>query len=622
MALDKNSKIKDVWRHPAGRDILRRLLLVGERGTRWLQNPLVANQPITLLERFAGPGFVDAMLEIINAEPEEKLSVLPSARPVWWKDAVAYRVYLPSFMDSDHDGVGDICGLIQRLPYLAKLGVNLLWLCPFLEGQYGGTEPAKTYLDINNEFGCTEDLEALAEAAHEQDMRVVMDINITSTSELHQWFKKAKNKEGAFENYYIFEKGEAAQPPNNWGPVPFGSAWKWFADMQAWGLSINKAGMLDLNWGNPEVRKDIAGTLNYWLEKGLDGFCFTSVNTIAKNSMEDGNEGMAAISGMHGFEKFVYGKELHSYLKELRGELQSTPDALLVGNILGLGTGMAKLLVAGGQELDMVQDSSHLLPGAKTRKQEDSLSLLELKNYFTRWMEQYGNDGWMPLFLENSNTSRMLSRLGASPVYKGILAKLLGTMLLTLRGMPVVYQGQELGMMNTRFSSAEELRDPGALRLYHDLLEWQGEEQAFDRAVQTTADHARVPIPWNASHFAGFTGAEPWLRVADGFEYLNAAAQMEDDNSVWRHYQKLIKLRRKNDCLKYGSFVSVFAQSRRVFCYFRIYEGEKWYVEMNLTEKEVTRQGRIMQNQKLVLSNYDTPSRVLRPYEANLYLCE
>lgn len=270
----------------------------------------------------------------------------------------------------------------------------------------------------------------------------------------------------------------------------------------------------------------------------------------------------------------------------------------------------------------MILDPGFVSPRGKGRLEDGKIELGKLRDYYLEWMEKYGGEQWMSLLFETPETPRMVSRVGASPVYRATVAKLLATMLLTLRGTPILYQGEELGLANTRFASADELRDRVSLHLYNELRDGAEDTEAFQKVLASAAEHAQVPMPWGAGPSAGFTGAKPWIRMPDGAEYLNATAQMEDARSVWSHYHALIALRKKSQGLTYGSLNPVFKRNKKLFCYFRIYDGEKWYVEMNLTEKEVSRSGHILRTQRLVLSNYDTPAKTLRPYEANVYKCE
>lgn len=613
MPLTRRSKIKEVWRHPVGHDLLQHAMRQQGKSEKWLDNPLVANASLQAFDRVAGPGFCEMLLEMAAHGPEHACAEAPQSL-AWWKEAVLYHIFLPSFMDSDHDGVGDISGVVQRLPYLEKLGVDVLWVWPVLPQDSCGGVCA---FDEMGQNGTRANFAALLAGAHQRGMRVVMGLDISATSDEHPWFVDATDRE----NYYVMRPGMPDAPPNNWtrGHEP---AWSWYPAASAWGLHLGGRHKMDLNWDNPALRREMAGMLHGWASEGVDGFFFGPVYRLSKSGYEDGSPVASGALGGVGYEKFAYGPRLHRYLRELRAAL---PQGLvLAGEVRGAGTEMAKLFCAGERaELDLVLDAGHLAPrGKRPPGEEARVDLADVKRYYVKWMEQYGAENWMTLFLENSHLPRMVSRVGASPLYRAILAKMLGTLLLTLKGTPILYQGQELGIPNTRFASVEELRDTAARQLYGELCEKQDAAAAFQKVLAGTVDHARTPMPWASGPGGGFTGAQPWLRLPDGVDFLNAAAQMEDPNSVWRFYQRLLALRKGSPCLVYGSFNPVFAKNKKVFCYFRILEGEKWYVEMNLTERQVARPGRILRTQKLELSNYDIPAKSLRAYEANLYRCE
>lgn len=620
MAFTANSKIRTVWQHPVGHDVLYALLCQLGYNERWVRNPLVGGLPLSALDRIAGAGFADMLLEMLNNEPRAPLPPPEDEPHTWWKEAVVYQIYPPSFMDSDHDGVGDLCGIVQRLPYLAKLGIDTICLWPVLEAAPALGRATRNFMQISPELGTLEDFETLVQAAAARGIKVLLGLDIMYTSDEHPWFQKALHQcSEEYQGYYFFQRGNPDAPPNNWGKGT-SCAWAWYPEVCSWGLRISGRNRMDLNWDNPEVRAQMGAVLQFWQKKGVDGFFLGSANLINKSSMRDGCP-QISVGGLLGYEHYTCGARMHTYLQELRASLHNN-SALLVGEVRGVGTEMAKMFTSPqGEELDMVLDGTHLLP-RRIKGEEQPFSLYDLKRYYLRWIQHYGGQHWMSLFLETAETGRIISRVGASPVYRGMLAKLFATLQLTLRGTPVLYQGQELGLGNTRFTGIAELRDPAALRLYNEQRERLGEQAAFEAALHKTTDHARTPIPWSTGPRGGFTGAEPWLRLPDGIEHLNASAQMEDGASVWRHYQKLISLRKKNAALLYGSINPVFVNSKHTFCYFRIYEGKKWYVELNLSEKECVRPGRILPTHKLMLGNYETPARTLRPYEANLYKCD
>lgn len=617
MPLTRSSKMKDVWRHPVGHDILQGYMVRTGRSERWPELFYIANAPLSIMDHLAGEGFVDMLLEMAAACPEAA-GCVSSDRHIWWKEAVIYRIYVPSFMDSDHDGVGDLGGVLQRLPYLESLGVDVLWLNNLVPGEAEGG--VTDYNSLDPDFGDPAQLRALIDAAHDRDMRVMMGLDIGATSSAHPWFQGALEGD-EYRGYYFFRQGERDLPPNNWTRANSGKAWKWFPEISAWGLRLQGRKRMDLDWSNAAVRKEMASVLRHWLDEGLDGFYLGSAAVIEWDKL-DANHAQAALAGFAGYERLGYGLRPLRCIRELRSEAATGGNTLIMAGLRGVGTGIAKMLTNDdNREMDMILDESHLTLKPHGRNEDMQVSLFDLRQYYLRWMEQYSCERWMTIFFESPGTPRLVSSVGAGGLYKNILAKLLGMWMTTLRGTPIIYQGEELGMANTRFSSVNELRDSASLYLFRELAEKMSESDALRRVLEVATDHAKIPFPWGAGKGAGFTGAVPWIRLGDDVENNNATVQMGDSRSVWRFYQRLLELRHQNPCLVYGSFNPVFVKNHRVFCYFRILGNEKWYVEMNLTERTVPRPGKIRTFQRLMLSNYDTPSRSLRPYEANLYLC-
>lgn len=609
--MDLKTKLKDVWKDPVGRNILQNLEHHFWNDNGKFPRMITKNLPLYKLDEYAGAGFAVRVLELIDQMQE----VLPLEKgndeKTWWKEAVVYQLFIPSFMDADHDGYGDFRGVLQRLPYLAQLGVNTLWLSPFI---YIGNKTGRAALDFQSpfpDFGSLEDFEMLIEAAHEQKMRVIIGLDISATSEKHVWFQNAlKDPESKWFNYYHLKKGTKQRLPNNWGRSENG--WKWFEDIQSWGLSFLGPDRMELNWGNPEVRKEMTDVLQFWADKGVDGFCLGSFSFIAKKSFDNGMPSMVEAAGTIGYEHCVYTPIAQTYLKELRENIVGHPSLLLVGEGNNMSSSLARVYTSNpGQGIDSVLDFSHLIgpKHPKNREERERISLQSIKSYYLDWMEQYGKDCWMPLVLGNSKFPRLLSRLHVNPVYKNILAKMLATMLLTLRGIPMIYQGEELGLTNLKIEGKNKTDVNSKITLHK-------------KVVQEDFSYSRAPMPWNSGVNGGFTGATPWIQTLDSVNFINVRNQMEDAKSVYNYYRKMIRVHKLNDVLMYGEFNLVFTLNKNLFCYFRILEDERWYIELNLTDKVVRRERGLTFNMKLEVSNYDVVAKNLRPYEANVYRCE
>lgn len=612
MSLTRQSQILKAWSHPVGHDLLQALMKNKGYDLNWPGGMVLGRMPISVLDHIGSKNFTDLLLDLTNQNID-----LPQEQPtyeqeVWWKEAVVYQIFLPSFMDSDHDGMGDLAGVRQRLPYLEKLGVNTIWLWSLLDSPAAYERGMRDQYAVMRDFGGMNEFEELVDAIHTRGMKLIIGVDITSTSDEHQWFKQAlAHPKEKYAGYYILKEGSSLEPP---AAVPGENIWAWYPELDAWALRLQGKHRINLNWDNPDVQQEMQKLLQFWLDKGVDGFSFASVDLLGQSFSEEKSEPLKAAS-MYGLTRW-YSERIHGKLRELR---KYTQDALVMGEARGIGTEGSKLFCGSERkELDMVLNPVRL---SKIRNRfEINTSLQDIKINYLNWLEQYDTSYWMPVVLNSAELPRMVSRVGASAIYKGMVAKLLATVLLTLRGTPVIYQGDELGISNTRFASIEEMPSSAARTLYGELEKKQ-QKDSFARVLKVAPDHARTPMPWSGGAGGGFTGAEPWMRLPDDVEHTNATVQMENKASVWSYYRKLIELRKESACLVYGRLNPVFVKNKNVFCYFRILENEKWYIEMNITEREVGRPGRILPTQHLVLSNYDTQARTLRPYEANIYRC-
>ncbi len=616
MLLTRQSKIKEAWKHPVGHEVLSGMLRQIGKKERWIKQVWIANQPLQKLDKIVGAGYCDMLLEMASRNVEE-ISGTPQNRKVWWKENVIYHIFLPSFMDSNHDGIGDIGGVIRRLAYIERLGVNTLWLTPVMD--IDENFAARNYKKVFGVNGDIDDFKELLNQAHRRGMKVIMSFNIGSTSKQHQWFSQAeKEKQGG---YYIMRPGTADNPPNNWSRDHGSSMWEWLPHLSAWVLQLGGIGQMDLDWDNPKLRSEMADIVKFWTNIGVDGFCFEHITKLSKSDYDNGLL-CYNVKGACGSEKFTYGPKMHEYLKELREA--AGPSVMLSGKVFNVGQDMTKLMVSETRnELDMLMDYGPVDTKKYEETESGTIKLAELKEYYINWQSDFADTEWMPILFEGPRTARMISRIGVGPLYRCVLAKLLSTWLLTLRGTPIIYQGQELGLPNAREFSQERLWNTTSKQYYSDTLEETLDmKMAWKYVFPHLAEHTQLPMPWDAGPKAGFTGASPWANMLEGADHLNVAAQTEDKLSVFSHYKKLIDLRNESSCMTYGSFNPVFAKNKKLFCYFRIYEGEKWYVEMNLTEKEVIRPSIILKSQKLWLSNYDNQGKTLRPYEANIYKCE
>lgn len=628
----KQSTLKEIYNSPVGHDVITTLLTQTGFPACAVLNPLVGRLSLARLQKLTGmpdAALTNALLKMLNA-PDTPLPPAPDTpTPKWWKEAVVYQIYPRSFYDTNGDGIGDLAGIQKKLPYLKKLGVTMLWLSPIYDSPNDDCGyDIRDYQKILADFGTMEDFDALLAAAHKNGIKLIMDLVINHTSDEHAWFKKAlKDANDPCHDYYIWRDGkgeDGMQPPNNWTSFFSGSAWRYFPKQKQFALHLFSEKQMDLNWENPNLRAELYKMVNWWLDKGVDGFRLDVISLISKESYADGSPQISAISSITGMERYFYGPRLHEYLRELRAETFAKHDAFTVGETPVVGMELARRLTAESRaELDTVFNFDHLDCPGKNRYKPYPYDLHYLKRYFLNWQQNYGNDVWMSLFFDNHDNPRMVGKIGADPQYHDRVAKLLCTLQMTLRGTPFVYQGDELGLGNAQFNSAEELRDVEAINRYNELLE-QGTapEAAFDAVKHGTRDHARTPMPWTRAKNAGFTTGEPWVKLTDGWETRNAAAQTREEDSVFHHYKRMIALRRQNKALVYGDFRPVFTRDSRyedLFCYFRVAQGQRFYVEINLTNTAQARPAPLTPRQVLCVSNYAEPASLLRPYEANVY---
>ena len=441
--LTVESRLKEVFAHPIGRDLLKKLLFQLGLGDRVLVNPLVARVKLKALP-FLTRGFVDramleSFLEVLNSVPDRpRPAERRPVQPAWWKEAVFYQIYPRSFKDSNGDGIGDLGGIIEQLDYLKDLGVDAIWLSPVYDSPNDDNGyDIRDYYKIMAEFGRMEDFDRLLAAVHARGMKLIMDLVINHTSDEHEWFQKALAEPGSkYGDYYIFR-----DEPNNWTSVFGGSAWKYCPERKQYVLHLFSGKQNDLNWENPELRREIIAMIRWWLEKGVDGFRLDVINFISKREgLPDGNEKIGKMMGIYGAEHYFYGPRLHEYLRQLRKEAFAPYDAFTVGETPGIGLEMAKLLTAGyREELDLVFSFEHLETPGHGKFDDYRYDLNYYKEHIIYWLENYGKECWMALYFENHD-NRGWFQGGPGPAIPFVLAKLLAVLLLTLPGTPFIYR--------------------------------------------------------------------------------------------------------------------------------------------------------------------------------------
>jgi oligo-1,6-glucosidase len=510
--------------------------------------------------------------------------------PAWWKSAVVYQIYPRSFADSSGDGIGDLAGIIGRLDYLRALGVDVIWLSPvYRSPQADNGYDISDYRDIDPLFGTLAEFDALLAKVHEHGMKLVMDLVVNHTSDEHPWFVESRSSRfNPKRDWYIWRDAHEGSEPNNWGSFFTGSAWAWEQVTGQYYLHLFDSKQPDLNWDSPQVRKAVQDIMVWWLDRGVDGFRMDVINFISKT---DGLPDAPAIPGhpfVIAFEEFADGPHVHDYLAEMTREVFGRRDGefMTVGEMPAVTPEQARLYTDPARgELDMVFQFEHMAVDQSPTNKFDyrGLDLVVLKRSLHRWQAALADTGWNSLYWNNHDQPRVVSRFGDdAPDYWAASAKALATILHGMRGTPFVYQGEELGMTNYPFRIPQDHKDLEAVNYYNHVVESGGDESAaLAGLAKISRDNARTPMQWDAGPNAGFTSADPWLPVNPNYTWLNAAAQIDATDSVFAHYQALIRLRHESAILVDGDFTPLMAEDPQIWAYTRTTPDRKLLVIAN-----------------------------------------
>ena len=546
----------------------------------------------------------------------------------WWKESVVYQIYPRSFNDSNGDGIGDLNGITEKLDYLKNLGIDVIWLSPVYQSPNDDNGyDISDYQAIMKEFGTMEDFDCMLAAAHERGIKIVMDLVVNHTSDEHAWFMESrKSRDNPYRDYYIWREGKDGKEPNNWGSCFSGSAWVYDEATDMYYLHLFSKKQPDLNWENPKVRDEVFSMMDWWCQKGIDGFRMDVISMISKvEGLPDGK----VSDGLHGDPSpFVQnGPRVHEYLQEMNQRVLSKYDLLTVGECPGVTVEEAQRYASDkGTELGMVFQFEHmgLDEGEFSKWSDRKIKLTDLKENLTKWQNGLDGKAWNSLYWCNHDQPRVLSRFGNdSKEYREVSAKMLGTCLHMMQGTPYVYQGEELGMTNVPFKSIDDFRDIESIRAYQEYVESGiiDKEDMMRFLCYKSRDNARTPMQWNSGKNAGFTEGTPWIMVNPNYKEINAEEQVDRADSVFNYYKKLIELRHKEEVIVYGHYELLMPESEELYVYTRELENEKILVICNFTEKEVKYTlPEEFENGKILISNYDKMSAdaemELKPYEA------
>ena len=545
----------------------------------------------------------------------------------WWNEAVAYQIYPRSFMDSNNDGIGDLRGIISKLDYLKELGIDVIWICPMYKSPNDDNGyDISDYQDIMSDFGTMDDFNELLSEIHKRNMKIIIDLVINHTSDEHPWFIESRSsKENPKRDWYIWRKGKDNKEPNNWESIFKGSAWEYDENSKEYYLHLFSKKQPDLNWKNEDMRNEIYKMINWWLDKGIDGFRVDAISHINK---EDGLADMDNPDNLKyvpSFDKHMNVNGIHEYLKELKENTFSKYDIMTVGEANGVKAEQAIDWVGENDgKFNMLFQFEHI-----DLWNSSEFNLPNLKKVWNRWQVNLEDDGWNALFIENHDITRVVSAWGDDTRFLNESAKALGLLYFMHKGTPFIYQGQEIGMTNVKFNDISEYDDIRSINEYNQLIsQGMSKKDALENIWNTSRDNTRTPMQWDDSMNAGFSKSNnPWIHVNPNYRDINVKEQLEDSNSILNFYKKMIKTRKSNDCLIYGKYNLILEDDTNIFAYERILNDEKFLIICNLKSEHSKYEYDpiTLKYENLILSNYDVDDNedlnkiLLRPWEARIY---
>ena len=548
---------------------------------------------------------------------------------VWWKEAVGYQIYPRSFKDSNNDGIGDIRGIISKLDYLKELGIDVIWICPMYKSPNDDNGyDISDYQDIMDDFGNMEDFDLMLDEVHKRGMKLIIDLVINHTSDEHPWFIESKlSKDSKKRDWYIWRDGKDGAEPNNWESIFKGSAWQYDENTEQYFLHLFSKRQPDLNWDNEEVRQEIYKMINWWLDKGIDGFRVDAISHIKKEAGLIDMDNPHNLNYVSSFDKHMNVDGIHEYLEELNKNTFSKYDIMTVGEANGVDASESEMWV--GEEngkFNMIFQFEHLNLWGEVG--ENKFNVKEYKKVLTKWQNALEGKGWNALFVENHDIPRVVSSWGNDNEYLEESAKAFALMYFMQKGTPFIYQGQEIGMTNVRFDSIEKYNDVKSINIYEEKInEGVSVNEALKAVASISRDNARTPMQWDSTNYAGFSENTPWIDVNENYKSINVESQLANENSVLNFYKKLIKIRKENPSLIYGRYDMILEEDEKIYAYTRTLDNDKYVVIVNLSDEEALYKyddlDLIYEN--LMLANYKVREHgilkevVLKPYEARLY---
>lgn len=562
------------------------------------------------------------------------LSSVPDTNRTWWKEGIVYEIYPRSFNDTDGDGIGDLPGIIERLDYLERLGIDVVWLGPMYPSPNADNGyDISDYRAIMSEFGTIDDFDRLLDGLKSRGIKLILDLVVNHTSDEHRWFQASRQStDNPYRDYYFWRPPAAdGGPPNGWQSLFGGPAWTFDEQTGEYYLHLFHEKQPDLNWENPEVCAEVYDIMRFWLDKGIDGFRMDVIPFISKDLPfeplpEDFDGDFASL--------YANGPRVHEFLQEMHEEVLQHYDIMTIGEGVGIRPEQANDYVGRDRdELDMIFPFDHAWIDRKSGGSFEprAWTLRELKATIQTWDDALGERGWMSTYLGNHDLPRMVSRFGAQGTYRRPSAKMIATLVLTLRGTPTIYQGDELGMTNAPFESIDDYRDVQAHNYFREAVDERGKDpdNVLDVLGRLSRDHARTPMQWSAEEHAGFTTGTPWIMVNPNYPTVNAEAERTDEHSVLHYYRRLIHLRQEHRALTYGAYTDLAPDHLDVWAFARATAEQTLLVVLNFSSAPLTffemPETDGSRTAELLLSNYAAPTSEaidmlrLRPYEARVY---
>jgi oligo-1,6-glucosidase len=558
----------------------------------------------------------------INAQTDKNL-IIQTKDAKWWKEAVVYQIYPRSFKDSNGDGVGDLKGIISKLDYIKNLGIDAVWLNPiYASPNDDNGYDISNYREIMSDFGTMEDFDILLKEMHKRGIKLIMDLVVNHSSDEHDWFKQSRSsRDNPYRDYYHWWPAERGKPQYRWSWFDVNSdAWKYDPATDSYYLHYFSEKQPDLNWENPKLRNDVYDIMKFWLDKGIDGFRMDAFQFISKDTSFPELPKEIVNKPVEIIKYYGNGPRLHEYIQEMNREVLSKYDLMTVAEGAGSSPIEAmKFVDPDRKELDIAYHFESVEIGSHI----NDFGLVKYKDIFSRYNTEFKDKGWLAIFLANHDQPRMVSKFGNdSPEFREISSKMLSTFILTMRGTSFYYQGDELGMVNPRFDSINEYQDLETRNKYISLKNKGGDLDAFlELQKQTARDNSRTPFQWDTTINSGFTSGKPWLKVNSNFEMINAEEQESNPQSVLNYFRKLVKLRKQNSVLVYGTYTLLDRENTAVYSYTRELNGKKLLILLNFTDKTATYNLDFkLGKHAVLLGNYNDCTKaknsILRPYES------